>query len=330
MADRRAPDDAARRSSSRCWSSRSPPCSRSRSASTSASAGSTGETELDYVGPWALGPALGLVLFALALPAAALALAALETLYRVLCVTTHALLTPRMAPGGPVREMLAESLGDRTVNVVYWLPDRERFVDEAGQPVELPEPGSGRAWTAVDRDGRRVAAIVHDAALDATPGAGHGRRRGRFAGARQRAPEGRPAGAGGGAAGVAAADHGGRRRRAAPDRAQPARRRAAAARRARAGAAGAAGAAAGPGDRRPVRAPGLGAGRAARAGPRHPPGDPHRPRAGAGDRLAGRSQHGAGRDRRRRRRAAPGAGRGRRLLPRRRGLDQRRALRARR
>ncbi len=131
--------------------------------------GLTGGTELDYVGPWALGPALGLVLFALAAPAAALALAALETLYRVLCVTTHALLTPRLAPGGPVREMLAESLGDRTVNVVYWLPDRERFVDESGHPVSLPEPGSGRAWTAVDRDGRRVAAIVHDAALDATP-----------------------------------------------------------------------------------------------------------------------------------------------------------------
>ncbi len=65
--------------------------------------------------------------------------------------------------------MLAESLGDRTVSVVYWLPDRERFVDEHGQPVALPAPGSGRTWTAVDRDGRRVAAIVHDAALDATP-----------------------------------------------------------------------------------------------------------------------------------------------------------------
>jgi signal transduction histidine kinase len=131
--------------------------------------GLTGAAELDYVGPWALGPALGLVLFALAAPAAALSLAALETLYRVLCVTTHALLTPRLGPGGPVREMLAESLGDRTVSVVYWLPDRERFVDEHGQPVTLPAPGSGRAWTAVDRDGRRVAAIVHDAALDASP-----------------------------------------------------------------------------------------------------------------------------------------------------------------
>ena len=109
------------------------------------------------------------MLCALALPAAALALATLETLYRVLAVSSHALLIPRMAPGGPVREMLAESLGDRTVSVAYWLPDRERFVDELGRPVELPQPGSGRAWTAVERDGRRVAAIIHDAALDTSP-----------------------------------------------------------------------------------------------------------------------------------------------------------------
>jgi signal transduction histidine kinase len=42
-------------------------------------------------------------------------------------------------------------------------------VDEVGRPVELPTPGSGRAWTAVERDGRRVAAIIHDAALDTSP-----------------------------------------------------------------------------------------------------------------------------------------------------------------
>jgi signal transduction histidine kinase len=35
--------------------------------------------------------------------------------------------------------------------------------------VALPEPGSGRAWTAVERDGAPVAAIVHDAALDTSP-----------------------------------------------------------------------------------------------------------------------------------------------------------------
>jgi signal transduction histidine kinase len=131
--------------------------------------GLAGAAELDYVGPWALGPGLGLILTALSLPAAALALAALETLHRVLQVSSHALLTPRVAPVGPVREMLAESLGDRSVTVVYWLPDRERFVDEQGHPVELPPPGSDRAWTAVDRDGKRLAAIIHDAALDTSP-----------------------------------------------------------------------------------------------------------------------------------------------------------------
>jgi signal transduction histidine kinase len=131
--------------------------------------GLAGAAEVDYVGPWTLGAPLGLLLLALAIPAGALALAALETLYRVLAVSSHALLIPRMAPGGPVREMLAESLGDRSVNIVYWLPDRETFVDEQGHPVELPEPGSGRAWTAVDRDGRRLAAIIHDAALDTSP-----------------------------------------------------------------------------------------------------------------------------------------------------------------
>jgi signal transduction histidine kinase len=131
--------------------------------------GLAGGGEVDYVGPWAMGPGLGLLLLALALPCAALALATLEALYRVMCVIANAVLVPRTPAEGPVRELLAESLGDRTVSVAYWLPDRERFVDEHGKPVELPEPGSGRAWTAVERDGKRVAAIVHDAALDTSP-----------------------------------------------------------------------------------------------------------------------------------------------------------------
>jgi signal transduction histidine kinase len=64
--------------------------------------------------------------------------------------------------------LLAESLGDHSVAIAYWLPDREIFVDEVGHRVELPDPATGRAWTAVERDGRPVAAIVHDAALDTT------------------------------------------------------------------------------------------------------------------------------------------------------------------
>jgi signal transduction histidine kinase len=123
---------------------------------------------VDYLGPWTLGPGLGLVLLALAVPAAVLIVATFDGLYTVTATIGRALLAPRTAAAGPVREMLAESLGDRSVAIVYWLPDREAFVNEAGQRVELPEPGSGRAWTAVELDGRRVAAIVHDAALDTT------------------------------------------------------------------------------------------------------------------------------------------------------------------
>jgi len=120
-----------------------------------------------FVGPWSLGPLLGFVLCLLAVPAAIVAVAVLEGLGGMLLGITRAFLAPRAASAGPVREMLAESLGDRTLSIAYWLPDRGAFVDEGGRQVELPAPGSGRAWTAVERDGRRVAAIVHDADLDA-------------------------------------------------------------------------------------------------------------------------------------------------------------------
>jgi signal transduction histidine kinase len=83
-----------------------------------------------------------------------------------MCTITRALLVPRVAVAGPVREILAASLGDRSVTVAYWLPDRAAFVDESGRPVTMPAHGSGRTWTAVERDGRPVAAIIHDAALE--------------------------------------------------------------------------------------------------------------------------------------------------------------------
>jgi signal transduction histidine kinase len=124
---------------------------------------------IDFLGPWQLSPGLGVILCLLALPTAILAVATLDALRTLLCATTRALLAPRAAPAGPVREMLAASLGDHSVNIAYWLPDRETFVDESGRRVEMPDPSSGRAWTAVERDGRRVAAIVHDVALDTSP-----------------------------------------------------------------------------------------------------------------------------------------------------------------
>jgi signal transduction histidine kinase len=125
-----------------------------------------GVGDLQYLGPWSFGPLVGVALAVFAIPVAIVALALLDALHTLLCVIVSALLAPRTIPSGPVREMLAASLGDHSVTIAYWLPEREVFVDELGRPVHMPEPGSGMTWTAVERDGRRVAAIVHDAALD--------------------------------------------------------------------------------------------------------------------------------------------------------------------
>jgi signal transduction histidine kinase len=66
---------------------------------------------------------------------------------------------------GELRPVLAKACGDPTVEVAYWLPDSEQYVDAEGNPVTLPPPGSSRAVTEVDRDGRRIAAIIHEPTL---------------------------------------------------------------------------------------------------------------------------------------------------------------------
>ena len=121
------------------------------------------------VGPWQLGVVLALALCVLAAAVAVLAVAAQDGIGWLLRALAQALLRSERTGEEPVREMLAERLGDRSLNIAYWLPDREVFVDDRGHRVDLPRSGSGRAWTAVEREGTRVAAIVHDAELDATP-----------------------------------------------------------------------------------------------------------------------------------------------------------------
>jgi signal transduction histidine kinase len=92
----------------------------------------------------------------------------LATLVRARMIQTGAVgkLIARLGetPGrGQLRDELARALGDPTIELVYWLPDGERFVDARGRTVQLPAPGSGRGVTRIERDGELVAAIVHDA-----------------------------------------------------------------------------------------------------------------------------------------------------------------------
>ncbi len=122
-----------------------------------------------YVGPFWLSPAIGVVLCLLVVPVGVLTVAVTDWMAAGLRALARALLLTSLPAGAPVQETLAQSLGDRTLSIAYWLPARQEFVDERGHPVSLPEPGSERAWTAVDYDGRRVAAIIHDSSLEATP-----------------------------------------------------------------------------------------------------------------------------------------------------------------
>ena len=65
-----------------------------------------------------------------------------------------------------LRELLSTALGDRSLQVVYWLEDKRKWVDAAGRKAELPdEDDPARAVTRVEREGRAVGAIVHDRSL---------------------------------------------------------------------------------------------------------------------------------------------------------------------
>jgi signal transduction histidine kinase len=70
--------------------------------------------------------------------------------------------TPRP---GHVRDALADALEDPSLELVFWLPERGRYVDSRGRDYALPEDDPTRAVTKVERDGECVAAIVHDPTL---------------------------------------------------------------------------------------------------------------------------------------------------------------------
>ncbi len=69
---------------------------------------------------------------------------------------------------GDLRDALARALGDPSISLAYWLPDFGIHVDGAGRPVEAAPAGT-RSATVIEQDGRPVALLEHDAALDDEP-----------------------------------------------------------------------------------------------------------------------------------------------------------------
>ena len=147
----------------------------------------------------------------------------------------RAALAPRAADAtGPVREMLAESLGDRTREhrLLACRSRRPSSTSPAGAST-CPKPspaGRGPPSSATAGASRRSSTTPRSTPSPELVQAAAAGRRARD---RQRAPEGRAAREGRGAARLAAAHRRGRRRRPARARARPPRRRPAAARRAR-------------------------------------------------------------------------------------------------
>ena len=66
---------------------------------------------------------------------------------------------------GTLRDALAEALDDPTLELVYWIPERQSYVDFRGRSYELPSEDPGRAIHAVMRDDQCVGAIIYDAQL---------------------------------------------------------------------------------------------------------------------------------------------------------------------
>jgi PAS domain S-box-containing protein len=70
--------------------------------------------------------------------------------------------------GRPLRETVAEALGDPSLGLAFWLEHERRWVDAEGRTLDLEHVPSA-AITVVERDGRRVGALLHDESLAAQP-----------------------------------------------------------------------------------------------------------------------------------------------------------------
>ena len=69
-----------------------------------------------------------------------------------------------LPPPAQVRDAIARTLGDESLELAFWLPAEERYVDPDGNALD-PESRPGRAVTVLEPGGKRLAALVHDPSL---------------------------------------------------------------------------------------------------------------------------------------------------------------------
>lgn len=64
-----------------------------------------------------------------------------------------------------IRDALRDALADDSLVVLFWVDEHARYVDGAGQPVEVPSPPGRLVFEVTDRAGRPLALLVTDPAL---------------------------------------------------------------------------------------------------------------------------------------------------------------------
>jgi signal transduction histidine kinase len=72
-------------------------------------------------------------------------------------------------PPERLQEALARTLGDPSLEIVYWSEPFRGYVDGDGTPVELPTNDEERGVTLLERSGKPLAAILHDPTLADDP-----------------------------------------------------------------------------------------------------------------------------------------------------------------
>jgi signal transduction histidine kinase len=72
-------------------------------------------------------------------------------------------------PPSGLEQAIASALHDRTLRLLYWLPDRQVYVDVAGVPTPLPADTDDQGVTLLEHEGEPVAALVHQSALGEEP-----------------------------------------------------------------------------------------------------------------------------------------------------------------
>jgi signal transduction histidine kinase len=72
-------------------------------------------------------------------------------------------------PPAELRDALARTLRDPTLELAYWLPEYGTWAGVDGKPVALDSANGTRARKLIDRNGAHVAALLHDPALSDQP-----------------------------------------------------------------------------------------------------------------------------------------------------------------